>query len=128
MSDEVYEVRYPFVRDVYQEMDSDESGFGYVDVPSWKPGVRMEARGREGEYTDSIADGVGKMRLTVVSRHTPSLKYRERVFYTRQWIDPDGRSFGKRGLRMCGAAAFKRMCSGYRYPFEMLKPQEAKAS
>lgn len=118
---EVYEVRYPFVRDVYAQWDSDESGSGCVDVPTWKPGVR-----NEDVYPDdciAVADGEGLMRLTVISRHRPSEKYRERVFYTREWVDPDGHAFGKKALRMLGAQAFKRIASGFRVEYEIAKPK-----
>jgi hypothetical protein len=122
---EVYEVRYPFVRDVYQAVDGDSEGFGYVKVPTWKPGVR-----NEDVYPDdciAVADGVGLMRLTVVSRHRPSPKYRERVFFTREFVDPDGRTFGKKQLRMLGAQAFKRIATSFRVEYEMAKSKEGAA-
>jgi hypothetical protein len=123
MANEVYEVRYPFVRDVYQEHEADESGSGYVELPTWKPGVRIEG-GTDSQYrewTRNEADGVGLMRLTVVSRHRPSEKYRERVFFTREWVDPDGRTFGKKALRMLGAQAFKAISTSFRVEYEMAK-------
>jgi hypothetical protein len=119
---EAYEVRYPFVRAVYHEVDGDSEGFSYVEVPTWKPGVRTEG-GTDSlyrEWTRQEADGVGLMRLTVVSRHTPSPKYRERVFFTREWVDPDGRTFGKRQLRVLGAAAFKRIATSFRVEYEIV--------
>lgn len=118
---EVYEVRYPFVRSTYHELDGDESGFGYVEVPTWKPGIRTEG-GTDNlyrEWTRHEADGVGLMRLTVVSRHTPSSRYRERVFFTREWVDPDGRTFGKKQLRVLGAAAFRRIATSFRVEYEI---------
>lgn len=124
-SPEVYEVRYPFVRSTYSRFDVDEEGFGSVDEPTWKPGVR-----NEDVYPDdciAVADGVGLMRLTVVSRHTPSPKYRERVFFTREWVDPDGRTFGKKTLRMLGAQAFKRIATSFRVEYEMAKPKAGAA-
>jgi hypothetical protein len=130
MSVEVYEVRYPFVRDVYQAIEpadgDDTFGVQVVERPTWKPGVR-----NEDVYPDdvvAVADGVGLMRLTVVSRHIPSQKYRERVFFTREYVDPDGRTFGKKRLRMLGARAFANISRGFRVEYEMSKPQEAKAS
>jgi hypothetical protein len=68
------------------------------------------------------------MRLTVVSRHTPSPKYRERVFFTREYVDPDGRTFGKKRLRMLGARAFANIAQGFRVEYEMSKPAEVMAS
>jgi hypothetical protein len=123
---EVYEVRYPFVRDVYQEPEADESGSGYVDVPTWQPGIRSEGISSESGCTHNEADGIGIMRLTVVSRHRPSPKYRERVFFTREWVDPDGRTFGKTTLRMLGAQAFKTIATSFRVEYEMAKQGAAK--
>jgi hypothetical protein len=114
---EVYEVVYPFVRDFYTGRDEE----GAIDLPTWKPGVRGEYH-----YPDEcvdVADGVGLMRLTVVSRHRPSEKYRERVFFLREWVDPDGHAFGKKALRMLGAQAFKNIASGFRVEYEMAKPK-----
>jgi hypothetical protein len=114
----VFNVSFPFVRDTWMAHDFDEDGAGSREVQTWKPGTRFEARGREGEYTECFADGMGVMVLTVVSVHKPG-KYRPRVFYVRRWIDPDGKEFGVRKLRMSGIAAFKTICNGYRFPFEM---------
>jgi hypothetical protein len=123
---EIYEAPYPFVRDVYGELDGDESGCGYVEVTTWKPGVRHEYV--YPDDTQSVADAVGKVRYTVISRHKPGPRYPERVFYTRKWIDPDGHEFGRCALRITTVQAFESLIRGYRFDYEMAKPKAAEVT
>lgn len=115
---EVITVPFPFVRTTYTPWNPDDlptAGPPLV-VDSWRPGTEtLDAYGWDAL---TVADGIGQIELTVVGRYTPP-GYRERVFFTRQWIDPDGRRFGKRKLRVAGAVAFASMAQGYRYPFEL---------
>lgn len=120
MSEE-FLVDHPFVRSTYEEPTDDSEGYNTRTVPCWKPGIEFVAT-YSGD-TDTVAHGVGKQRLTVISRHKPG-KYPERVFYVRQWIDPDGKEFGKPKLRITTAGAFKSMCRGYRYQFEVRSKAE----
>ena len=114
MSDaEVIEVKFPF--HVVMDVLTTDDGLG-EQSQRWKPGCRWEIAGPYGEGSEGTADGEGKMILTVVSRHRPP-GYQERVFYTRQWQDPDGNTFGIKKLRVMGSAGFKAMCKGYRYPY-----------
>lgn len=106
---------YPFIRVTVTLHDEE----GPHDVQSWRPGVRGVPV-YPGDV-EEVADGMGSIVLTEVSRHKPG-RYPERVFYVRQWIDPDGRRFGKPGLRMTTAHAFARLCKGYRHEFEMAAP------
>lgn len=109
-----FEFVYPFARDTYRAVDEDEDGSGYADVPTWKVGVRHADKG-EGDI-ESIADGLGRCVVTVVSTHKPG-KYPTRVFFTRTWIAPDGKAFGKTKCRMTTAATFKTLVQGYRHEF-----------
>jgi hypothetical protein len=111
---EEFIIEYPFVRSTYTEQDEE----GMSEVACWKPGVEFVPTGQYGEDVDTVAHGVGKQRLTVISRHRPG-KFPERVFYVRQWIDPDGKAFGKPKLRITTACAFTTLCRGYRYHFEV---------
>lgn len=107
---------YPFVREIVPDFEGTEAG---GEVMSWRPGTRSVY-----VYPDdaeAVADGMGCIVLTEVSRHKPG-RYPERVFYVRSWIDPDGRRFGKGALRMTTATAFERLCKGYRHEFAMFKP------
>ena len=104
-------IPYPFVREKVRLFDED----GPRDAITWRPGTRYEAYCEDDSYC--IADGLGFQIVTEVSRHQPAPKYPERVFYTREWEDPAGRRFGKPGLHIKTAHAFKRLCGGFAYKF-----------
>jgi hypothetical protein len=101
---------YPFVRG--DGSWSDELG-PIADGHHWRPGLDDVMYGPEGE-TYPVYDGLGKQLLSIVSIHKPG-RYPERVFYTRQWVDPDGKVFGKHGLKVAVAWRFKQLASGYRH-------------
>jgi hypothetical protein len=89
---------------------------GGLDWYRWKPGIRWE----DGyEDREAVADGMGAMLLVEIGRYTPP-GYRERVFYTRQFVLPDGTPVGTPKLRVIAAAGFTRLCKGYRYPVELV--------
>jgi hypothetical protein len=108
---QTFSVVFPFVRATREIRDEE----GTATVPTWRPGTAYEAIDNQGNGA-SFADGCGWMHLVEISRHKPG-KYPERVFYTREFEDPDGKRFGKRGLRMTTAPAFARLCAGYRVPY-----------
>jgi hypothetical protein len=131
----VITVPYPFVRDIYNEPVFDEDGCGTVERQTWRPGTRFENASRyigHGEYDEAVdcfADAMGSQVLTVLSIHKPSPRHASRVFYTRKWIDPDWREFGKPTLRVKGVSAFTTLTHGYRHPFNMVAAkQELKAA
>lgn len=111
---EIFRVRYPFVRCDVTLCGED----GPYDARTWRPGVSIENAGPYGEDTDIVANGEGEMILTVIDVHKPG-RFPTRVFYTRQWVDPNGYRFGKGGLRMTTVDAFKRMTAGYRLHYEI---------
>lgn len=106
---ETYEVECPFVRDTWTEMDAD----GVAEVPTWRPGVEWKPISPE-DY-EPVADAFGKVLYTVVSVHELPRPYHPRVYFVREWIDPDGKRFGNKKLRIMGMQAFKRRMAGYRY-------------
>jgi len=108
----VFEVPYPFVRVSVRVRDG-EGGSEKID--SWTPGVTPFDDGDEYRLR---ADGMGQMILRVVSVHKPG-KYPERVFFTREWVTPEGKRFGKTGLKMLTKAMFVSRTYGYRYVFEI---------
>lgn len=113
----VYERPYPFVRDVREVFYVDSEGGNATDeVPTWKPGVRFEYVQPDG--TESFADALGRVVLTVVSVHKPG-RFPTRVFFTRTWIDPEGKAFGKTKCRMTTVPAFKRLAHGYMHQFRL---------
>lgn len=106
---DVIEVPYPFVRTTYTEYDEG----GSSEVLSWKPGIEYELRGDSYSHSsEAVADGTGKQILTVIDIHKPG-KYPTRIFYTRQWVSPDGKTFGKSALRITTLDAFRRRARGF---------------
>lgn len=121
---EVFTVQYPFIRDKTTVMAAhyepgDEVCGGRVEIDTWIPGVRREY-GYTGD-TESFADGLGACVLTVVSVHKPG-KYPTRFFYTRKWITPEHKTFGKTQLRIATVAKFRRLAAGYWHDYR-IKPQ-----
>lgn len=104
----VFQHAYPFVRDTYDEMNED----GWATVKTWKPGVRMENIGPED--VGGIADGIGAQRLTVIDTFKPG-RFPKRVFFTRIWIDPNGKEFGNGKLRIATLQSFRVLAKGYRH-------------
>lgn len=103
---------YPFVKELYDDGDPD----GGPSL-SWRPGVRFENRVIRGdggfdEVYDAVADSIGRQVVTVISTHKPGT-FPMRVFYTRQWIDPLGREFGKGKLHIKSIAAFRHLIQGW---------------
>lgn len=107
-----YRVIYPFhkgKRELY-----DEAADARLEKEVWEAGVTWD---QIDEYEAiACADAVGTMVLVEIGRYTPP-GYRERVFFTRYFIDPDGKEFGKKDLRMVGAAKFRRLCQGFRFGY-----------
>jgi hypothetical protein len=112
-----YEVAFPFVRDTYDAYDADSEGVSAYKAPTWRPGVDYEMCAPDD--TEAVADGVGKMLLSVVSVHHLPKPYAARVFFVREWINPDGKRFGKKQLRIMGGAAFIHRASGYWLEYRM---------
>lgn len=114
ISGQEFEVVYPFIRDTVSLISEGDGTWDIADVETWRPGTRNEADGPEGVLV--MADGLGRMVVTVVSTHKPG-HYPLRVFYTRRWVDPDGKSFGKPACRVKTLGAFSNMAGGFRYDF-----------
>lgn len=127
----VFEVPYPFVQDTWTDHYDGEDGPEVDEVPTWKPGTRQESCDVGNDYSQidhwSEADGMGVQVLTVVGVYKPG-RYPTRVFYSRQWRDPDGKVFGKMKLRQTTVSAFAALTRGYRHPFEMKETTSARIS
>lgn len=111
VSGETYEVDYPFVRDTYDHFEQDEDGISATKRNTWRPGVDHEMCAPDD--SEAVYDAMGKMVLSIVSVADLPKPYKARVFYVREWIDPDGKRFGKKQLRIMGIAAFRRRLGGY---------------
>lgn len=115
----LFEVPYPFVRELVSLPNDDMEGPHSIEVETWRPGTRFEDTTGQGDV-ECYADGMGRMLVTVVSEHKPG-KFPTRVFFTRQWEDPDGKRFGKSKLRISTRHAFNVMTRGYRHSFELVQ-------
>lgn len=110
----VFSGPYPFLRGTTELWDVD----GPCKVKTWIPG--HEYKMVSADDADAVADGVGRVIYTVVSTHKPA-HYPERVFFVRQWEDPDGKRFGKKNLRIMTTPTFRRYAKGYRLEFRVGK-------
>lgn len=116
----VFDVAYPFVREEVEFADVE----GGRTALSWRPGTRYEeVPGSGNAYYDapgvvSVADGIGTMRLSVVDTFHPK-PFPSRVFYTREWVPPTGKPFGKRRLLMTTRGNFTALLRGYRHEFSL---------
>lgn len=109
-----YSVRYPFVLEEVELPPDDPEATQMATVKSWRPGVEWEQQD-EGQAC-GVAEAIGEMLLTVVDVHKPG-RFPTRVFFTRQWKDPNGRVFGKGALRIMTLDAFRRRMRGYLHEF-----------
>lgn len=117
-----YHVPYPFVRDTYDHYEADEGGVSATKRKTWRPGVDYVHEAPDD--SSAVADRIGTMLLTVVSVHPLPKPYTARVFFLREWIDPDGKRFGKKDLRIMGIAAFRRRMNGYFVEYSMRNDAE----
>ena len=108
-----YRVEFPFVVTTYSGYDVD----GPFTDECWRPGCK-DIPCAPDDF-EMVADGIGEMILTVVDVHKPG-KYPERVFYTRKWIDPEGKEFGSSKLCITTTPTFKRRVAGYYHNYRVL--------
>lgn len=111
---DVFDVPYPFFREEVELLPDDPEATCMAKVKSWRPGCQTEQDGPDD--VASVADSMGAMLLTVIDVHKPG-RFPARVFFTRQWRDPDGKVFGKGGLRITTVPAFVRRTKGYMHDF-----------
>jgi hypothetical protein len=114
---DVTTIPYPFIRDTFNSFNGED----YVETPTWKPGIRYEAIGPED--SGAIADALGAAIFTVVDTFKPG-RYPRRVFFTRQFINPDGKVFGKSRLHITTLEKFRRLTRGYQHPFGIGVPYD----
>ena len=115
-----YQISYPFV---WEEWDDLQTG-ALIRRCSWRPGHRDVLIG-DGDCVHEC-DGFGHATFHVVSIHKPP-KYPARVFFERQYCDPDGKQFGKKKLHIVTLTKFKRLVLGYALSCA-LKPKDGALS
>lgn len=117
---DTYIVNYPFCREKVTLPPDDENGYFY-ETDTWRPGIKFVDGPDccpENPYSIPVADAHGEMILTVIDTHKPG-KFPTRVFFTRQWQDPDGKIFGKGKLHITTQQAFNRLLRGYRHEYAL---------
>lgn len=107
---------YPFIHTTYEKLPEDWEGMP-VTTPTWRPGVEHENTPPYGD-TRTYADAMGEVVFQVIGVFKPG-SFPTRIFFTRQWIDPDGKNFGKGKLRVTTQQHFRTLIKGYRHDFEM---------
>lgn len=123
LAGDVFKVPHPFRRTRVTLYETDYDGSRSYETDTWAPGVYTQMI--PPDDCEWVADAIGHQVLTVVSTHKPGPRYPTRVFYTRQWRDPDGKTFGKTKLRILSEPAFNRLRRGYRYEFRLNKSEAA---
>jgi hypothetical protein len=104
-----YKIPFPFH---VAEFGRDAHGAPDED---WKPGCYFEKGDWEaGIPTHYHHDDWGWMRI-IVHDLIAIPGFQERCFYTLSWIDPEGKEFGLRTLRMKCTKAVNKMLEGHRY-------------
>lgn len=114
---DVFTIVYPFVMD--SVWIDPETG---APEDSWRPGTTEQYIDPFGG-TDTFAHGEGTCTYTVVSTHKPGT-YPLRVFYTREYTDPDGHTFGSGKLQVHSLTHFRRLIKGYRQEYQIGRAAE----
>lgn len=103
---------YPFCRDTYEALPDDPEGAPTTEQ-TWRPGVDYDIVDNFGTV-GGAADAMGEVVFTVIAVFKPG-SYPKRVFYTRHWVTPDGKRFGKNKLRITTVQHFRTLIKGYRH-------------
>lgn len=109
-------IKYPFIE------QKDTLMIDEYDYGDWIPGARFEGAESHCPF-DGLAgeaDGEGYMLIKIIKKVPMPKPYTMKVFFTREWIDPDGKRFGNKMLRMKGEQAFSNMIKGYRYDYDLV--------
>lgn len=80
----------------------------------WRAGV-WDTRFVQPDNFQPVAHGMGEVIMTVVHVAKLPKPYPRRVFYTRQFITPEGMEYKKSGLIIHGINKFRKVCA----PFSM---------
>lgn len=114
-SGQEFRIPYPFIRTTYDKLPNDWEGVP-VETPTWRPGVEHDCDNYGN--TETFADAMGEAVFTIVDVFKPG-KFPIRIFFTRKWVDPDGKVFGKGKLHITTQQNFRTLIKGYRIDFDM---------
>ena len=91
-----------------------ETSFGTVSIKSWRPGVRYENVAPDD--AEPVWDGEGMETRTIVAiAHIDGGGLR--ILYRREWQKPDGKTFGKKTVRLTTPSAFTVWGRGHSLSF-----------
>lgn len=119
MMNKDYKIEYPFFRS-YRELYSSEND-SYNICETWEAGVKTVVTGTNYQdyiYTDLMANDVGEMIITELGRFKPE-GYPERVFFKREFINPDGVKFGNTKCRIATTGRFNKLIKGYAHKYSL---------
>lgn len=108
---QVFERDHPFTLCVENKGDPE------FEFKRWRPG----AWDMDYIYPDDaqpLANGVGRVRFTVISMHTPP-GHRPRVFFKRQFFKPDGSSYATSRLKNCTVQKFEADIESFPFHYEV---------
>ncbi len=95
---QVFTVDCPFLRTAYLNGQFTDGRWIEEIELGWRPGVNFENDG-SGE-TWAYAHGMGRSVYKIIDLHKLPHPHKTRVFYIRTWIDPDGKTLGKKTIQI----------------------------
>lgn len=85
----------------------------------WRPGAwNIDS---VGEDVLPSCTALGRVKFTVISMHRPP-GYQERVFFTREFITPDGEKYAPARLMNCIARKFRKDVAAFPFRFDVEQP------
>ena len=108
---EVFERDQPFTIVVENKGDPER------ETERWRPGA-WDTKYIPPDSAVALANGVGRVRFTVVSIHRPP-GYPMRVFFTRQFFMPDGIPYASSRLKNCIASKFAKDIEKFPFDYEV---------
>jgi hypothetical protein len=112
-----FAVLYPFLHSSWTEYHSNADGYPepYADRECWKPGI--ETVGIYPDDSKEVCDDHGWMLSEIVGIYKPG-RFQRRVFWTRHWMDPDGKVFGGK-VQVTTEEKFRRRNTRFWLPYEL---------
>jgi hypothetical protein len=110
----VFERDHPFSF-VQERLSSDPADV----IERWRPGA-WETTLVGPDDARAACHGIGKVKFTVVSVHSPP-RYQTRVFFTRHFVDPEGGLYTPNKLHHRVLSHFKREIAGFAFKYEVIE-------
>lgn len=88
-------------------------------VERWRPGA-WDTKPIAPDDAIAACNGLGTVKFSVVSVHTPP-GYPTRVFFKREFTQPDGEKYAASKLINCIARKFAKDITTFPFPFEVVE-------